>query len=214
LAGHNPLGSVWHFLFNPGRQGFHKQGGQMINDVVLEGIVVRDPWKFMDDLFFRLVIYRDSDLPAKKLDLEHDAGDYINVRVNGGANGLIHIRRGMRLRVHGFLQSRDFRESLEEFINKARKSKNCTDLAVDIKASELKQNQVFIDRNVVEAVARRIIVLMLPHRTRKKPDQSREFLLASTLKWKMIQVKWCLLLEKLTQLLNNSSTQQTEGERE
>ena len=93
----------------------------MINDVVLEGIVVRDPWKFMDDLFFRLVTYRDSDLPAKKLDLERDAGDYINVRVNGGANGLIHIRRGMRLRVHGFLQSRDFRESLEEFINKARK---------------------------------------------------------------------------------------------
>jgi hypothetical protein len=82
-----------------------------------------------------------------------------NIRANGGANGLIHIRRGMRLRVHGFLQSRDFRESLEEFINKARKSKNCTDLAVDIKACDLKQNQVFIDRNVVEAVARRIIVL-------------------------------------------------------
>jgi len=93
LAGHNPLGSVRHFLFNPGQGGFHKQGGSMINDVILEGIVVRDPWKFMDDLFFRLVIYRDSDLPAKKLDLESDAGDYINVRVNGGANGLIHIRR-------------------------------------------------------------------------------------------------------------------------
>lgn len=85
----------------------------MINEVVLEGIVVREPWKFMDDLFFRLVIYRDSDQPAKKLDLERDAGDYINVRVNGGANGLIHICRGMRLRVHGFLQSRDYRESLE-----------------------------------------------------------------------------------------------------
>jgi len=63
------------------------------------------------------------------------------------------------LRVHGFLQSRDFRESLEEFINKARKSKNCTDLTVEIKACDLKQNQVFIDRNVLEAVARRIIVL-------------------------------------------------------
>jgi len=131
----------------------------LINEVVLEGIVVREPWKFMDDLFFRLVIYRDSDLPAKKLDLERDAGDYINVRVNGGANGLIHIRRGMRLRVHGFLQSRDYLESLEEFISKARKSKNCADLAVDIKACDLKQNQVLIDRNVVEAVARRIIVL-------------------------------------------------------
>ena len=131
----------------------------MINEVDLEGIVVREPWKFMDDLFFRLVIYRDSDLPVKKLDLERDAGDYINVRVNGGANGLIHIRRGMRLRVHGFFQSRDYRESLEEFISKARKSKSCADLAVDIKACDLKQNQVLIDRNVVEAVARRIIVL-------------------------------------------------------
>jgi hypothetical protein len=29
----------------------------MTNDVVIEGIVVRDPWKFMDDLFFQLVIY-------------------------------------------------------------------------------------------------------------------------------------------------------------
>jgi hypothetical protein len=131
----------------------------LINDVVLEGIVVRDPWKFMDDLFFRLVTYRDSDLPAKKLDLERDAGDYINIRVNGGANGLIHIQRGMRLRVHGFLQSRDFRESLEEFINKARKSKTCSDLVVAITACELKQNQIFIDRNLVEAVSRRIIVL-------------------------------------------------------
>ena len=140
----------------------------MINDVVMEGIVVREPWKFMDDLFFRLVIYRDSDLPAKKLDLERDAGDYINVRVNGGANGLIHIRRGMRLRVHGFLQSRDYRESLEEFINKARKSKNCADLAVDIKTSDLKQNQVLIDRNVVEAVARRIIVLDAAVQNEKK----------------------------------------------
>jgi hypothetical protein len=140
----------------------------LINEVAIEGIVVRDPWKFMDDLFFRLVIYRDSDLPAKKLDLERDAGDYLNVRVNGGANGLIHIRRGMRLRVHGFLQSRDYRESLEEFISKARKSKNCADLAVEIKASELKHNQILIDRNVVEAVARRIIVLDAAMQNEKK----------------------------------------------
>lgn len=140
----------------------------MINDVVLEGIVVRDPWKFMDDLFFRLVIYRDSDLPAKKLDLERDAGDYVNVRVNGGANGLIHIQRGMRLRVHGFLQSRDYRESLEEFISKARKSKTCAELVVDIKACDLKQNQILIDRNVVEVVSRRIIVLDTASQNEKK----------------------------------------------
>lgn len=147
----------------------------MINEIILEGIVVRDPWKFTDDLFFRLVTYRDSDLPAKKLDLERDAGDYINVRVNGGANGLIHIRRGMRLRVHGFLQSRDYRESLEEFINKARKSKNCADLAVTITACELKQNQIFIDRNLVEAVSRRIIVLDAGTQSERKGKPATRF---------------------------------------
>ena len=75
---------VRHFVLNPPLGGFWYKEVLLINEVVMEGIVVRDPWKFMDDLFFRLVIYRDSDLPAKKLDLECDAGDYINVRVNAG----------------------------------------------------------------------------------------------------------------------------------
>ena len=96
----------------------------MINDVVLEGIVTREPWKYTDDLFFRLATYRDTDLPPKPLDAERDQADYINVRVSGGANGLMSIRRGMRLRVHGFLQSRDYRESLNDFLEKARKGGN------------------------------------------------------------------------------------------
>lgn len=140
----------------------------MINEVVIEGIVVRDPWKFMEDLFFRLVVYRDSDLPSKKLDLERDAGDYINIRVTGGANGLIHIRRGMRLRVHGFFQSRDFQESLDEFINKVRKTKNFSDLVVKIEGVDLKSNQVLLERNMVEVVARRIIVLDAAIQSEKK----------------------------------------------
>jgi hypothetical protein len=131
---------------------------RLINDTVLEGIVVRDPWKYTEDLFFRLVSYRDGDLPPKKLDLERDAGDYINVRLNGGANGLIQIRKGMRLRVHGFLQSRDFRESLEEIVTKVRKNRQYADLIVEVKG-ELRPDRVLVDRNMVELVARRIIVL-------------------------------------------------------
>lgn len=146
----------------------------MINEVVIEGIVVRDPWKFMEDLFFRVVVYRDSDQPSKKLDLERDAGDYINVRVNGGANGLIHIRRGMRLRVHGFLQSRDYRESLEDFVSKARRSKNLGELAVEIKGGDFKPGQVQIDRNVVEVVAKRIIVLDAAIQSEKKPKPAEK----------------------------------------
>jgi hypothetical protein len=128
----------------------------MLNEIMLEGIVVREPWKYTNNLFFRMGVYRDSDLPAKPFDQERDAADYINIRVDGGANGLINIRRGMRLRVHGFIQSRDFRESLEEFIEKARKSSTCE---LQVETRDVRPNQIFIERNAVEVVARRLIVL-------------------------------------------------------
>lgn len=141
----------------------------MINEVILEGIVVREPWKYTDDLFFRLGVYRDSDMPAKKLDAERDSGDYVNVRVSGGANGLIQIHRGMRLRVHGLLQSRDFRESLEEFLDKAHKQGGSE---FQIEVTGLKASQVLIDRNAIEIVARRLIVLDSGNITEKKPKPS------------------------------------------
>ena len=141
----------------------------MINDVVLEGIVTREPWKYTDDLFFRLGVYRDSDMPAKKLDAERDSGDYVNVRVCGGANGLIQLHRGMRLRVHGFIQSRDFKERLEEFLEKAHKQSNNE---FQVEATGLKPNQVQIDRNAIEIVARRLIVMDNGNNTEKKPKPS------------------------------------------
>lgn len=142
---------------------------RLINEVILEGIVVREPWKYTDDLFFRLGVYRDSDMPAKKLDAERDSGDYVNVRVSGGANGLIQIHRGMRLRVHGFLQSRDFRESMEEFLDKAHRQV-ASEFQVEV--TGLKTNQVLIDRNAIEIVARRLIVMDSGNTTEKKPKPS------------------------------------------
>jgi len=56
----------------------------VINEVILEGIVVREPWRFMDDLPFRIGVYRDSDQPAEAMDNERDAPDNINIRVDGG----------------------------------------------------------------------------------------------------------------------------------
>ncbi len=139
----------------------------MLNEILLEGIVVRDPWRYTNNLFFRLGVYRDTDLPAKPLDQERDAADYINVRVDGGANGLIHIRRGMKLRVHGFFQSRDFRESLEEFIEKAKKNSTYD---LQIEAKDLRPNQIFIDRNSIEVVAKRLIVLEGGIERKSKPE--------------------------------------------
>jgi hypothetical protein len=131
----------------------------VINDVIVEGIVVRNPWKFTDHLFFRLGIYRDSDLPPKQSNEVRDIPDYINIHVYGGANGLISIRRGMRLRVHGYIQSRDFFENLDEFVAKARKSNELKNVAVEVKGVDLKPDQIIIDRNAIEIVARRLIVL-------------------------------------------------------
>lgn len=127
----------------------------MINDIVFEGIVVREPWKYTDDLFFRLAGYRDTDLPGKPLDSDRDQADYVNVRVMGGANGLMQIRRGMRLRIHGYLQSRDIRESLADFVDKAHKSGS----QVEVNLAEGRPEQVTIDRSLTEIVARRIVVL-------------------------------------------------------
>ena len=58
----------------------------MINDVVLEGVVVRT-WKFADDLLFRLVCYRDPDLPQRALNETQDAADYVTIRVIKGNLG-------------------------------------------------------------------------------------------------------------------------------
>ena len=141
----------------------------MINDVVIEGIVVREPWKFMEDLFFRLAVFRDTDLPAKPLDAERDAADYVNVRICGGASGLIIMRRGMRLRIHGFFQSRDYKETLAEIVEKAKK-RNSVEIAVETK--DLKQDQIFIDRNSIEVVARRLIVLDKNLERKEKPEHA------------------------------------------
>lgn len=128
----------------------------MINDVVLEGIVVREPWKFMEDLFFRMAVFRDTDLPAKPLDADRDAADYINIRICGGASGLITMRRGMRLRIHGFFQSRDYKENLAEIVEKAQKRSG---VEITVNAKDMKPEQIAIERNSVEVVARRLIVL-------------------------------------------------------
>ena len=92
----------------------------MINEVVLEGIVVKT-WKYPDDLLFRLASYRDPDLPQKPLNDVQDAADFVTVRVTRGSLGApVAVEKGLQVRVHGFLQSRDYEESLADFLKDAR----------------------------------------------------------------------------------------------
>jgi hypothetical protein len=88
----------------------------MINDVVLEGIVVR-AWKYADDLLFRLACYRDPDLPQKPLNDIQDAADFVTIRVpKGNLSAPVVVEKNYHVRVHGFLQSQDCEESLGDFL--------------------------------------------------------------------------------------------------
>jgi hypothetical protein len=104
----------------------------MINDVVLEGIVVKT-WKYADDLLFRLACYRAPDLPQKPLNEIQDAADFVTIRVPKGNLGApVVVEKNYHIRVHGFLQSRDYEESLPKdtgtvwrIFSRMRAAQNC-----------------------------------------------------------------------------------------
>lgn len=127
----------------------------MLNEVQIEGLVAREAWTYDKDLFFRIASYRDADMPIKPDVVPgRDEPDYVNVRVPGGATSLVSPRKGMRVRVHGYLQSRDFKESMAEFIEKVRKAGSNSELPAIPDAEKIR-----IDRGVTEVVALRVVAM-------------------------------------------------------
>lgn len=122
----------------------------MINEVVLEGIVVKT-WKYAEDLLFRIACYRDPDLPSKSLNETRDAADFVTIRVlKGNLGAPVVVEKGYHVRVHGFLQSRDYEESLADFLKDARG----TELPVP---ENLDPNELRAPRGTTEVIARRIM---------------------------------------------------------
>ncbi len=122
----------------------------MINEVVLEGIVVKT-WKYAEDLLFRIACYRDPDLPSKSLNDIQDAADFVTIRVlKGNLGAPVVVEKGVHVRVHGFLQSRDYEESLSDFLKDARGA----ELPVP---ESLDPNELRAPRGTTEVIARRIM---------------------------------------------------------
>jgi hypothetical protein len=122
----------------------------MINEVALEGIVVKT-WKYADDLLFRIACYRDPDLPSKSLNDVQDAADFVTIRVlKGNLGAPVVVEKGYHVRVHGFLQSRDYEESLADFLKDARGA----ELPVP---ESLDPNNLRAPRGTTEVIARRIM---------------------------------------------------------
>ena len=122
----------------------------MINEVVLEGIVFKT-WKYAEDLLFRIACYSDPDLPSKSLNDVQDAADFVTIRVlKGNLGAPVVVEKGYKVRVHGFLQSRDYEESLADFLKDARGA----ELPV---LENLDPNELRAPRGTTEVIARRIM---------------------------------------------------------
>lgn len=122
----------------------------MINEVVLEGIVVKT-WKYAEDLLFRIACYRDPDLPSKSFNDTQDAADFVTIRVlKGNLGAPVVVEKGYHVRVHGFIQSRDYEESLADFLKDARGA----ELPVP---ENLDPNDLRAPRGTTEVIARRIM---------------------------------------------------------
>jgi len=126
------------------------QEATMINEVVLEGIVVKT-WKYAEDLLFRIACYRDPDLPSKSLNEIQDAADFVTIRVPKGNLGApVVVEKGYHVRVHGFIQSRDYEESLADFLKDARGAELLVPESLD-------PNELRAPRGTTEVIARRIM---------------------------------------------------------
>jgi hypothetical protein len=122
----------------------------MINEVVLEGIVVKT-WKYAEDLLFRIACYRDPDLPSKLLNDAQDAADFVTIRVlKGNLGAPVVVEKGYHVRVHGFIQSRDYEESLADFLKDARGP--ALEVPQGVEPTELRA-----PRGTTEVIARRIM---------------------------------------------------------
>jgi hypothetical protein len=124
----------------------------MINTVILEGLVVR-AWTLADDRFYRIASYRDPGLPPKPRNAEQDAADFMTVRVpKGSLGGPVSLEVEDLVRVHGFVQSRDYEETLADFAHEAKGPR--LKLLDDYDAQALRRSRV-----ATEIVAQAIVLL-------------------------------------------------------
>jgi hypothetical protein len=76
-------------MHNPSIRRLH------LNEVTIEGIVTREPWPYDKDVFFRIALYRDMDMPAKPDTIVsgRDELDYTNIRSLSGWKPCSQSRR-------------------------------------------------------------------------------------------------------------------------
>ena len=127
----------------------------MLNEVVIEGLFTGKSWSYSGDLLFRLASYRDRQRPTKLQTEGREQPDYITVRIL--ASGVpLALQRGATYRVHGYVQSRDYAETLGDFVKGANGLTNLLSASDEVRR-EVKHNRV-----TTEVVAEKLILIEKP----------------------------------------------------
>lgn len=134
----------------------------MLNEVSIEGTVIGNSWRWSGDTLFRLGVDRDLHR-SRKGSGPRDGSDYFTVRASAQALGVfpVQFRQGMRLRVHGFLQSREHEENLKAFLLRAQGPTGF------ISSGDDTAEQIKLNRVVTEIMAERIAIV--PDSPQRKP---------------------------------------------
>jgi hypothetical protein len=115
-----------------------------MNEVHLTGQVKRT-WTYSHNLYARLSIRRSGQRPRRSRAQGGDF-DYVTVVFANGARQGLTLEPGQVLTVHGWLQSRDFDESLADFLKRADGEASLPD--ADAK-------RISVHRSITEVVAER-----------------------------------------------------------
>ena len=89
-----------------------------MNEIHLTG-QVKSTWTYDGHLYVRVGVPRSPARPGKPA-AQGGPLDYVSVVFFGGARQGMTLAAGQQLTVHGFLQSRDIRQQLADFLRRAR----------------------------------------------------------------------------------------------
>lgn len=139
----------------------------MLNEIIIEGYIVGEPWKYDKQTLFRLACVRDPMRAAKGTDLRDDS-DYLTVRLPAERFGGMPFTpdRTKLIRVHGFLQSREYRETLHSFLQRAQ------GLTAQVSITEETARLVAHNRVTTEVVAERVLHIDRPAANAKAPPSA------------------------------------------
>ena len=132
----------------------------MINEAIVEGYIARlsgrpGTWKWKRDTLFRLEVRRDPNRSVKAQTDSRDEPDLITVRLPADRFAGLPFApdSSKKIRVHGFLQSREYQETLAAFLSRAN------GLTSQVSVSDEVLQQVTHNRVTTELVAERLLQL-------------------------------------------------------